>query len=224
MPSALESGVSEKVRGDSARDLAEATRALRDVVKKHKAPPAAGSHVLQLLKRMPHRVLRRAVIVSPFFEPDRKHPEDPALGPQDASIFARMLFEDFQFDAPKDEVPVRVFFRQSEGRTELPVRKLAKLGGKVAFFAQDEREQRLHAKLLLLAGAEGPGREPFLLALHGSPNFTTAGLVHRPPNGNSELAVLTTLPAKRKGLNRSVGVLGLERGFTQVEDLRFSAG
>lgn len=225
----LESGVSREVRGDSARDLAEATRALREVVKKHKAPPAADSHVLlhnyadsiwaQLLKRMPHRVLRRAVIVSPFFEPDRKHPEDPALGPQDASIFARMLFEDFEFDAPKDEVPVRVFFRQSEGRTELPVRKLTKLGGKVAFFAQDEREQRLHAKLLLLEGAEGPGREPFLLALHGSPNFTTAGLVHRPPNGNSELAVLTTLPTKRKGLNRSVGVLGLDRGFTQVEDL-----
>ncbi len=225
----LESGVSREVRGDSARDLAEATGALREVVRKYKSPAPSVSHVLlhnyaepiwtQLLKRMPHRVLRRAVIVSPFFEPDRKHPEDPALGPQDASIFARMLFEDFEFDAPKDESPVRVFFRQSEGRTELPVRKLMKLGGKVAFFAQDEREQRLHAKLLLLEGAEGPGREAFLLALHGSPNFTTAGLVNRPPNGNSELAVLTTLPAKRKSLDHSIRVLDLERGFTQVEDL-----
>lgn len=225
----LEGGVSKEVRGDSARDLAEATRALREVLKKHKAPSAAGSHILlhnyadsiwsQLLKRMPHRVLRRAVIVSPFFEPDRKRPEDPALGPQDASIFARMLFEDFEFEPQKDEVPVRVFFRQSEGRTELPVRKLGKLGGKVAFFAQDEREQRLHAKLLLLEGAEGPGREPFLIALHGSPNFTTAGLVHRQSYCNSELAVLTTLPAKRKGLHLSVAMLGLERGFTRVLDL-----
>lgn len=225
----LDSGVSKEVRGDSGRDLAEVTRALREVVKKHKAPTVAGFHLLlhnyadsiwvQLLKRMPHRVLRRAVIVSPFFEPDREHPEDPALGPQDASIFARMLFEDFEFDAPKHESVVRVFFRQSEGRTELPIRKLTKLGGKVAFFAQDEREQRLHAKLLLLEGAEGPGREPFLLALYGSPNFTTAGLLHRSPTGNSELAVLTMLPAKRKGLNRSVGVLGLDRGFNQIEDL-----
>jgi hypothetical protein len=225
----LENGVSREVRGDSARDLVEVTRALREVVRKYKAPTAAESHLLlhnytesiwaQLLTRVPHRVLRRAVIVSPFFEPDRKHPEDPALGPQDASIFARMLFEDFEFDAPKDEIPVRVFLRQSEGRTELPVRKLAKLAGTVAFFAQDEREQRLHAKLLLLEGAAGPGREPFLLALHGSPNFTTAGLIHCPPNGNSELAVLTTLPAKRKSLNRSVAMLGLERGFTHLDDV-----
>jgi hypothetical protein len=225
----LDSGVSTEVGGYPARDLAEVTGALREVVKKYKAPPAAASHVLlhnyaepiwaQLLKRMPHRVLRRAVIVSPFFEPDRKHPEDPALGPQDASIFARMLFKDFEFDAPKDEAPVRVFFRQSEGRTELPVRKLKELENKIGFFAQDEREQRLHAKLVLLEGAEGNGRDGFLLALHGSPNFTTAGLINRPPNGNSELAVLTTLPAKRKSLDRSAHVLGLERGFTQVEDL-----
>jgi hypothetical protein len=225
----LDSGISKEVKGDSARDLADATGALREVVRKHKAPPSAASHVLlhnyaepiwtQLLARLPHRVLRRAVIVSPFFEPDRRHPEDPALGPQDASIFGRMLYEDFEFDAPKDEIPVRVFFRQSEGRTELPVRKLTTLGRKVAFFAQDEREQRLHAKLLLLEGAEGPGREPFLLALHGSPNFTTAGLLNRPPNGNSELAVLTTLPAKRRSMEQSVRVLGLDRGFNQVEDL-----
>jgi hypothetical protein len=224
----LESGVSKEVRGDSARELTEVTRALRELVKKHKPPTAAESHLLlhnytesiwtQVLKRMPHRVLRRAVIVSPFFEPDRKHPEDPALGPQDASIFARML-SDFEFDTPKNEVPVRVFFHQSDGRTELPVRKLTGLAEKIAFFAQDEREQRLHAKLLLLEGAEGPGREPFLLALYGSPNFTTAGLVQRPPSGNSELAVLTTLPAKRKNLNRSIAVLGLERGFTYLEDL-----
>ena len=225
----LDRGVSKEVRGTSALDLVEVTTALREVVNKYKAPPDPGCHVLfhnyvdsiwvQLLKRMPHHVLRRAVIVSPFFEPDRKHPEDPLLGPEDASIFARMLFNDFEFDAPKGEVPVRVFFRQSEGRTELPVRKLTKLGDKIAFFAQDEREQRLHAKLVLLEGAEGPGRAPFLLALHGSPNFTTAGLVNRPPNGNSELAILTTLPTKGKGLDNSVRVLGLDRGFIGVGDL-----
>jgi hypothetical protein len=130
-----------------------------------------------------------------------------------------MLLQDFEFDSPKDQPPVRVFFRQSEGRTELPVRKLTKLKNKIAFLAQDEREQRLHAKLLLLEGAEGKGRKPFLLALHGSPNFTTAGLINRPPKGNSELAVLTTLPIQRKSLDRVIHVLGFERGFNQVDDL-----
>lgn len=225
----LDSGVATEVRGDAARDLSEVTRALCEVIRKCKGPPAAAPHLLlqnydepiwaQLLKRVPHRVLRRAVVVSPFFEPDRQHPEDPALGPQDDSIFARLLFEDFEFDAPKGEAPVRVFFRQSEGRTELPVRKLRKLRDRVAFFVQDEQEQRLHAKLILLEGAEGKGREGYLFALHGSPNFTTAGLISRPPNGNSELAVLTTLPGKRKSLDRSVHVLGLECGFNRVEDL-----
>ena len=228
----LDSGVSKEVirAPDAAGVLAEAARALSEVVKKYKAPSAASCHTLlhnyaepiwtQVLKRMPHNVLRRAVIVSPFFELDRIHPEDPALKSEDASIFAKM-FDDFEFEAPKDEAPVRVFFRQSEGHTELPVRRLAEFGKKIAFFAQVETEQRLHAKLMLLEGAEGPGRKPFLLALYGSPNFTTSGLVNVPPNGNSELAVLTTLPAKRKSLEQSLDVLGLGRGFFQVED--FSA-
>jgi hypothetical protein len=224
----LQNGIASEVRGDAARDLADTATALREIVKQYNPPSTSTSHALlhnyaepiwtQVLKRVPHRVLRRAVIVSPFFEPDRRHPEDPALGPQDASVFARLLLEDFEFDSP-NESPVHVFFRQSEGRTELPVRKLSRFKDKIAFFAQDEREQRLHAKLVLLEGAEGKGREPFLFALHGSPNFTTAGLINRPPHGNSELAVLTTLPAKRKSLDQTTRVLGLERGFNRVVDL-----
>ncbi|MEZ6051289.1 MAG: hypothetical protein R3C02_07885 [Planctomycetaceae bacterium] len=225
----LQHGVATDVRGDAARALAEAARALREVVKKYQAPSSDSSHSLlhnydesiwtQVLKMVPHRVLRRAVIVSPFFEPDRQHPEDPAIGPQDASIFARLLFEDFEFDASKDELPVRVFFRQCGGRTELPVHKLSNLRDKIAFFAQDEREQRLHAKLLLLEGAEGNGRKAFVVALHGSPNFTTAGLLHRAPHGNAELAVFTTLPAKRRSLDQTIRLLGLDQGFTLLSDL-----
>ena len=225
----LEGGLSTEVQADSARDLKEVGHALRDVLGRYRRAASGSAHSLlhnyaqpiwdQVLARIPHRSLRRAAIVSPFFEPDRTHPEDPALGPGDGSIFARLL-EDFTFEPPKGELPVQVFFRHSEGRTELPVRKLASLANRLAFFAQDEREQRLHAKLLLLEGAEGRGREPFVVALHGSPNFTTAGLVNRPPHGNSELAVLTTLPARRNGLRRAVSVLGLDRGFTHVENLR----
>jgi Tyrosyl-DNA phosphodiesterase len=225
----LETGLSTEVRGDSARDLTEVGHALRDILSRLRGAPSASAHALlhnyaqpiwtQMLDRIPHRTLRRAVIVSPFFEPDRKRPEDPALGADDGSIFAR-FFQDFTFQSPKDEPPIQVFFRQSEGRTELPVRKLAALGKQLAFFTQDEREQPLHAKLLMFEGAEGRGREPFVLVLHGSPNFTTAGLLNRPPHGNSELAVLTTFSTARNGLRRSASALGLDRGFTRVENLR----
>ena len=225
----LQHGIAKEIRGNAAQDLANIVSALREVVHQYKAPKIATPHVLlhnyiepiwtQVIKQLPHRVLRRAVIVSPFFESDRQHPEDPVLGPQDTSIFARMLFEDFEYEPPKDESPVRVFFRQSENCTELPIRKLMELGNRLDFFAQDEREQRLHAKLVLLEGASGKGREPFLMALHGSPNFTTAGLINRPPNGNSELAVLTSLPTKKRSFDQAIRVLELERGFNHVEDL-----
>ena len=228
----LQTGVATEVRGSAARDLADSANALREVLQQTESPATGTSHALlhnysepiwtQVLNSVPHRVLRRAVIISPFFEPDRQHPEDPAVGPQGESIFDT-LFEDFEFAPPKNESPVSVYFRQCEGRTELPVQKLSHLGNKVAFFAQDEREQRLHAKLVLLEGAEGNGREPFLMALHGSPNFTTAGLLHRPPNGNSELAVLSMLPSRRKCLDQTIRLLGLEQGFKQVSGSDLSA-
>jgi hypothetical protein len=176
----LQSGLSTEVQADSKRDLEEVEHALRDVLRRCRRGPSSSAHSLlhnyaqpiwtQLLARIPHRSLRRAAIVSPFFEPDRKHPEDPALGPGDGSIFAKLL-EDFTFEAPKGEPPVQIFFRQSEGRTELPVQKLASLANRLAFFAQDERDQRLHAKLLLLEGAEGRGREPFVVALATPPKM-----------------------------------------------------
>lgn len=220
-------GLASELRGDAARDLEEVARALHEVVTRHEAP-AAAAHVLlhgyskpiwtQVLESLPHRVLRRVVIMSPFFEPDlqRQHPEDPAFGPRDHSVFASLLERDFEFEPPKGEPPVRVYFRHGGGRTELPVRKLGEYGDKLVYFAEDTAT--LHAKLLLLEGAEGEGREPFLVALHGSPNFTAAALTRQPPHGNSELAVLTTLPAKRKGFERAVRVLGLDRGFHRVED------
>lgn len=223
----LAKGVSTEVRGDAARELGEIVEALREVVSMYKTQ--SGPHALlhnyerpiwdQVLERLPHRRLRRAVIVSPFFEPDRKRPEDPPLAAEDTSILGRIVFEDFEFEPPKHEPSIQVFFRQSEGRTELPVRKLQKLVDRVAFFAQDERQRRLHAKLVLLEGAEGSKRSPFLVALHGSPNFTSAGLLRIPPYGNSELAILTELPAKRSSFSQSVAALGLTKGFTRVEDL-----
>ena len=224
----LERGVGKEVRGDSARDLGRITEALKSVLGRHDPSTVATSNVLlhnyaepiwdQVLAKMPHRVLRRAVVVSPFYEPDRTQPEDPALGPDDGSVFARLLLKDLTFEPPRGEPPVRVFFRQSEGRTELPVTKLRGLEQTVALYAQDEREPRLHAKLLLLEGAEGAGRKPFLLAVYGSPNFTTAGLLGSPPHGNAELAVLSILPAGKKRMAESMQLLQMEQGFTLVQD------
>ncbi|MGH7712565.1 MAG: hypothetical protein ACREOG_14840, partial [Gemmatimonadaceae bacterium] len=225
----LQNGLAREVRGDASRDLREISSALTEMVQQYERPVEQSPQVVlhnyqesiwsQILTRLPHRVLRRAVIVSPFFEPDRQGAEDPALGPDDASIFARALFHDFKFEADKNEPAVRVLFRHSQGRTELPVQKLSALKDRIAFFAQDEREQRLHAKFVMLEGVDSGGREPFLATLYGSPNFTTAGLLQRPPNGNSELAVLTVLPPKRRRFDQVLEQLQLESGFTRVADI-----
>jgi hypothetical protein len=225
----LRTGVATEVCGTAAQAVADTAGALQEVLKQLDSPPASTSHFLlhndaqsiwdQVLAHVPYRVLKRAAIVSPFFEPDRRNPEDPVLGPQDASIFSRLLFEDFRFEPPEGEPPVQVFFRQCEGRTELPIQKLLDHREMITFWAQDERQQRLHAKLILLEGAEGKGRNPFLMLLHGSPNFTSAGLLHRPPHGNAELAVLTKLPVKRKGYEHIIRLLGLEEGFHMIRDL-----
>lgn len=223
----LRVGLATELGGAPARDLVEIAGALEDVVKRRRPSAAGPAHVLlhnyarpiwsQVLDRVPHHVLRRALIVSPFYEPDRRRPEDPATAPEDASIFRRLIRDDFSFESPEGESPLRVFFRQSEGRTELPIHTVTELGTDVELYAQDEREPRLHAKLLLLEGAGGSGRDPYFVALHGSPNFTAAGLLNRPPFGNSELAVMTTLPATRKSMSQCVAVLGLDQGFSRVE-------
>lgn len=225
----LTEGVSTELRGDAGRDLCEIAEALQQTIKLYGAPQGSGRHALlhnydrsiwsQLETMLPHKILRRALIVSPFFERDRDHPEDPAVATHDASIFDQLLSINFEFNPSKSEAPVRVYFRQSEGKTELPVQKLSQYGDRVSFFCQKEGEEPLHAKFLLLEGAEGAGRRPYLFALHGSPNFTTAALGKVPPNGNSELAVLTTLPATRGTWGQVIDILGLSKSFYPMQKL-----
>lgn len=225
----LRTGVLIEVCGVAAKAVANTAGALEEVLKQLDSPAPPTSHFLlhnysrsiwdQVLGHLPHRVLTRAVIVSPFFEPDRTHPEDPALGPEDASIFARLLFEDFHFEPPKGELPVRVLFSQSEGKTELPVQKLSRHAQMIGFWAHNELKNRLHAKLVLLEGAAGNGRKPFLWLLRGSPNFTSAALLQRPPHANAELAVLTELPSRRNVLKQVIDRLDLEQDFQLVRDL-----
>ena len=174
----------------------------------------------QILEALPHRHVARITIISPFFEPNITQREDPKPDADDDSPFDH-LFSDFVFDPPKGEKPVVVFFQQSEGRTLLPVDKLKARMSDIELYQRlstsDDRGP-LHGKMLVIEGARGKGREPFLVTVHGSPNFTSAALLSRPPEGNAEIAVLTKMPARRSGSTKTWSVLGLERLFGEVND------
>lgn len=173
----------------------------------------------QVLEALPHRYVARLSIVSPFFEPNRIQPEDPVTE-ADVGMFERML-KDLAFEPPKGEKPISVFFQQSEGQTVLPIDKLSRWKKEIELYqrlstTQDSRP--LHGKLVLIEGAQGTRREPYLLAVHGSPNFTSAAFLFRPPESNSETAVVTRLPAKRNGSVKTWAVLGLDELFGKVAD------
>ena len=58
-----------------------------------------GEELLQIVERLPHTVLRRAAVVSPFYEPDVNPGagDDPPGQAGDESAFVR-LFKDFTFE------------------------------------------------------------------------------------------------------------------------------
>jgi hypothetical protein len=218
--------------GNGLRALDDIAVALREVIDQSPAVREPSPHILlhnyerplwdQLLAKLPHRVLRRAAVVSPFFEPDTSagHAEDPVGQAGDDSIFNR-LFSDFKFETNGEEKPVTVFFQEDFGVTALPVSKLntwKRMLHLQARLATSEDARRLHGKLIVLEGSGKNGREPFLVALHGSPNFTSAALLATPPNGNAELAVLTRLPDQSGGSTKVVKALGLGELFGTVTD------
>ena len=218
--------------GKGLRALDDIVVALREVIEHSPVEPETSPHVLlhnydlplwnQLLKKLPHKVLRRAAVVSPFFEPDTAvgHSEDPPGQASDDSIFQR-LFSDFEFESDGEEKPVTVFFQEDSGATTLPVTKLNQWKGLLALqarLATSDDARRLHGKLLVLEGAGTNGREPFMVALHGSPNFTSAALLTTPPEGNAELAILTWLPPRGGGTNKVLTALGLGELFGPVDD------
>ncbi len=207
--------------GDSLRALDNIAVALREVVAQTPAERERPNHILlhnyerslwdQLLAKLPHRVLRRAVVVSSFYEPDiaTGQSDDPPGQAGDTSVFQR-LFSDFTFNADAGEAPVTVCFQVDYDETALPLSKLKAWKDRLnlrARLATSDDPRPLHGKLLVLEGTGRKGREPFLVALHGSPNFTSAALLTTPPNGNAELAVLTRLPPRGGGTVRVEAVL-----------------
>lgn len=215
-------------RGSAATSLRDTAVALREVLASI-APSQDTTHTFlhnyeralweQVLDALPHRHVARLNIVSPFFEPNADTPEDP-VAEADAGIFERM-FDDLTFEPPKGERPVSVFFQQAEGKTLLPIDKVARWSDSIALHQRmvtSDDPRPLHGKLLIIEGAQGNRREPYLFALYGSPNFTSAALLARPPEGNAEIAVLTVLPPRRNGSERARSTLGLSQLFGEMTD------
>jgi len=218
--------------GGGLRALDDIAVALREVINQSPTERQPSPHILlhnyenplwdQLLARLPHRVLRRVMVVSPFFEPDEaaNRTEDPPGQADDDSIFQR-LFSDFEFELDIEAKPVTVFFQEDSGATALPVIKLKTWKQRLdlhARLATSDDGRRLHGKLIVFEGSGKRGREPFLFALYGSPNFTSAALLETPPNGNAELAILTRLPHRGGGTTKIVKALGLGELFGLVSD------
>jgi hypothetical protein len=133
---------------------------------------------------LPHRVLRGVEVVSPFFEPDAaaNRAEDPTGQADDDSIFRR-LFSDFEFEPDLEAKPVTVFFQEDFGATALPVTKLKtwkRMLHLQSRLATSDDARRLHGKLIVLEGSGKKGREPFLVALHGSPIRHRTGRCQQP--------------------------------------------
>jgi hypothetical protein len=221
----------QEVGGGSLRALEDVTVALREIVGRAPSEREASPHLLlhnynrplweQLLAKLPHRWLRRALIVSPFYEPDvGGRAEDPPGQADDGSLFQR-LFSDFEFDADPAEAPVTVCFEEDAGTTALPISKLRAWKERLSLqhrLATSDDARRLHGKLLVLEGSGKKGREAFLVALHGSPNFTPAALLRTPPDGNAELAVLTRLPPRGSSSMRVATALALGELFGAITD------
>ena len=222
----------KEVSGSSAVAVRDTEVALRDVLLGiPKADDEQRHHLLHnydrplwnhILDALPHRNVARLTIVSPFFETNSPEAEDPASTREEDGGLIERAFTDLKFVPPTGEKPVAIYFQQSEGKTLLPIDKLKSRADSVELFQRlstNEKEPRpLHAKLLLIEGAKASGKAPYLVMVCGSPNFTAAAYLSTPPAGNAELAVLTRLPAKKKGSEKVRAALGLEQLFGLVND------
>jgi hypothetical protein len=217
-----------ETRGTAAISLRDTAVALREVLADVPNTPEYSHRFIhnydrylweQVLDELPHRNVARLSIVSPFFEPNTVQPEDP-IAELEIGMFERM-FTDLTFEPPRGEKPVCVFFQQSEGETLLPVDRLSRWNKSIELYQRlstTDELRPLHGKLLLIEGAKGNRRDPYLLAVSGSPNFTSAAFLSRPPDGNSETALVTRLPAKQNAYLKTHSLLGLDQLFGKVTD------
>lgn len=225
----LEGTFRKEVAGQALITLDQITVALREALLHVPEENQPGPHRLlhnyeeplwdQLLRLLPHRTVKRVLIVSPFFEADASGAslasEDPDEA-DDGSAFSR-LFSDLRFDGRIDQ-PVTICFQENEGRTLLPLKTLRKFEKAIKLRPRcrvGDDARTLHAKLTVIEGSDASGFEPYLFVLSGSPNFTPAALLRKPPNGNAELAILTSIPGRRRTLDRIAGALNFDKFFVK---------
>lgn len=225
----VEGPLLNEVSGSAGTALRDAAVALKEVIKgvpKDNDCPHLFLHNYektlweQILKELPHRYVSRLSIVSPFFEPNSNQPEDPDQ--EDAAGLLERAFKDLIFEPQKDVKPVAIYFQQDEGKTRLPIDKLNRWKDKVDCYQRSstnvDEPRPLHGKLLVIEGSGGRGRLPYIITVYGSPNFTSAAFLSRPPEGNAEIAVLTKMPHKRNASNKVSSILHLDNYFSKVID------
>ena len=216
--------------GEPLATLQAIESALREALGSARAGEDGGQHRLlhnyetplwdQVVRLVARKTIQRALIISPFFEGEKASDpfgaEDPPDEP-DGSAFER-LFKDLNI-ASGVKPPVTVCFQENEGLTRLPVETIRRYKKQIELRTLDwgSKEARpLHAKLLLIEGTDADGKNPFLMALGGSPNFTPAALLRVPPHGNAELAFLTRIERRRVSIDRAGSLLRIQDLFPRA--------
>jgi hypothetical protein len=176
----------------------------------------------QIERALPAKRLEALWIVSPFYEPtpDTGTSEDPRDDALDQSLLAE-VFKRFQFSTKHHSLPVHIYFQATgKGDTQLPVPLLRRWKDRIELHLKNPTavdQRTLHAKMLVLAGRTSNGKR-FVTLVHGSANFTRAALLGRPPEGNAENVVLTTLFRPDDLAVRLADYLNLDQLFSKVED------
>lgn len=219
----------EELDGEPLATLKAIEDALREALDHVPTGQDSGPHRLlhnyktplwdQLVLLLARRTIKRVLVVSPYFEGDGSKDDEEPPDRDDGSSFEH-LFEDLRFD-PAVERPVTVCFQENSGRTRLPVETIRRHEKKCNLRTLDPtlESRPLHAKLLLIEGAEADGTDPFLYAIGGSPNFTPAAFLRTPRDGNAELAVLTRLEGRRRTIARVEELLELGKLFPRNVDI-----
>jgi hypothetical protein len=222
-----------EVGGEPLATLQAVESALREALRSVPAKGDGGQHRLlhnyetplwdQVVRLHARKTIQRVLIISPFFEGERASDPFGAEDPpeeNDGSFFER-LFKDLRISHGATP-PVTVCFQENEGLTRLPVETIRRYQKRIELRTLDwaSKESRpLHAKLMVIEGTDADGRTPFLFAVGGSPNFTPAAMLRKPPHGNAELAFFTRVEGRRGTIDRVTSLLRIRDLFPLPVDV-----
>ncbi len=228
----------ELASGDrgGADSLARMARDLRFLLESSEVEPAGGpvcrfvhNYRRPLWERLsatlpPDQPVRRALVVSPFFElpagggrGDQEADLDPENEPSDGSLIDQLMGLGFAHGA---EAPVHFYVQTDGDRTALPLARVRHFGRLAAIWAHgdsavEEAERRLHAKTVVIECEGKRGRPRRLTLYQGSANFTPSAMLRGPSNGgNAEVGCLLTSD-RGLGADAVAAFLGLPGKFAR---------